>query len=152
MSACKAMTKAGKPCKAPSLKEKEFCSAHDPDTPPSARFGSHAQAREAGLLGGRPRKPRVSEVLRERFEEEADEYYAVLREAREAMEPYTVGWGEDAHIEMVPDHKVRLKAVEVAFDRSYGRPKQATELTGADGGPLLLSIADLASLAADGGQ
>lgn len=134
--ACKELAKDGTPCEANPLKGKDFCSAHDPDSPPSARFGSPAQARKAGLQGGRPPKPRVTEILRERFEEEVEEYLAVLKEALEANEGVTVGWGEDAYLEMIPDHKVRLKALEIAFDRVYGRPKQSTELVGAQGGPV----------------
>lgn len=33
-----------------------------------------------------------------------------------------------------------LKAGELLFDRAYGKPKQPTELTGKDGGPLNVSF------------
>lgn len=143
---CGGTTKAGKPCKAAPLRKDveiqgvtvkgKHCRAHDPDLPDSARFGSRAQAKAAGDQGGRPRNPRVVEVLRDRFEARADEFLDALDEALKAMQPYTVGWGEEAYVEMVPDHRVRLKALEIAFDRVYGRPKQATEISGPGGGAI----------------
>lgn len=133
---CTGTTKSGKPCKANPLKGKLYCSAHDPETPASARFGSRAQATSAGKKGGRPKQPRVVDILKERFEDEADEWLGALKEALNANEAYTVGFGEHAYVEMVPDHKTRLKALDMAFDRVYGRPKQQTEITGANDGPL----------------
>lgn len=143
---CKGTTKAGKACKANPLAagtelggakaSGDYCRAHDPDLPDSARFGSRAQAKAAGDLGGRPANPSVVGILRERFEARADAFLDALDEALQAQQPYTVGWGEEAYVEMVPDHRVRLKALEIAFDRVYGKPKQATELTGAGGGPI----------------
>jgi hypothetical protein len=47
-----------------------------------------------------------------------------------------VGRGEDAYAERIPDYDLRLKAAGAALDRVYGKPKQATELTGAEGGPI----------------
>ncbi len=38
-------------------------------------------------------------------------------------------------MEMVPDYALRLRAMPEALDRAYGRPKQATELTGPGGRP-----------------
>lgn len=133
---CTAQTKRGTNCKAARLKGKNFCSAHDPEASPSTRFGSRAQASEAGKLGGRPKNPRVVDVLRERFEARADEFLDALEQGLKAEQAYTVGFGEYAHVEMVPDYRTRLKALEVAFDRVYGRPAQAVELTGKDGGPV----------------
>lgn len=133
---CTGTTKAGQPCQASPLKDGNYCRAHDPELPASARFGSRAQATAAGKLGGRPKAPRVVDILKERFEAEADEWLGALKDALQAHEAVTVGFGKDAYLEMVPDHRTRLQALSIAFDRVYGRPKQQTELTGADGGPL----------------
>lgn len=143
---CNGTTKKGTPCKATPLKsgsvidditvKGRHCRAHDPDLPASARFGSRAQATEAGKQGGRPKNPRVVDVLKERFEAEVEDYLAVLRDALTAEEAVTIGYGEHAYMELLPDHRTRLKALEIAFDRVYGRPKQQTELTGAEGGPI----------------
>jgi len=40
----------------------------------------------------------------------------------------------------------RLKAVEIVIDRAYGKPAQATELTGPNGGPLQTVAVDLSGL------
>lgn len=133
---CNANAKSGKPCKATPLKGKNFCAAHDPETPASARFGSRAQATEAGKLGGRPKAPRVVDVLKERMEAEIDTWLGALKDALHAEMPFSVGWGEDAEMEMVPDHRTRLAAFKEACDRAYGKAKQQTEITGADGGPI----------------
>lgn len=119
-----------------SAEDQDWCRAHHPHLPASSRFGSHAQATQAGRQGGRPRLPRVVDLLKERLEGEADEWLDALKAALNAEAPYTVGFGEDAYVEFVPDHRTRLKAIEIALDRVYGRPKQQTELTGADGGPV----------------
>lgn len=133
---CIAKNKAGGPCSAPPLVGKEHCLAHDPTLSDSERFGSRAQAKEAAKLAGRPPKPRVVDVLRERFEAEADEWLGELKAALGATMPHMIGTGRDAHIVEVPDHRTRLKAIEIAFDRVYGKPKQATELSGPQGGPV----------------
>ena len=73
---CKAKNKAGKPCKATPLKAKDFCSAHDPSLPDSARFGSHAQAKEAAKLAGRPPMPKPTDIARQLVERHV---FAVLR-------------------------------------------------------------------------
>lgn len=125
---CKATTKAGTPCKAKPLKGKDVCIAH-----------SDKKARDAtgfGITGGRPRKPRVVDVVRERIEADMDRWYTVLVEASEATRTVVVGSGDNAYIEQVPDHPTRLRAFAEAMDRAYGKPVQATEVSGPDGGPI----------------
>jgi hypothetical protein len=46
--------------------------------------------------------------------------------------------GDNAEVEFVPDHAIRLQAFREAFDRVYGKPRQAIEHTGAEGGPVEL--------------
>lgn len=146
--ACQGTTRTGTPCTVPPLTatgaatlglpehDQPWCRAHHPDLPASARFGSRAQARAAGRQGGRPRVPRVVDILKERLEADADEWIRALKDALGAEMPYTVGYGEDAYVEFVPDHRTRLKAIEIALDRAYGRPRQQTEVSGPEGGPV----------------
>ena len=135
---CKGKTKAGKACKAAPLKGKDVCLAHaDEKDRVSTGFG---------VTGGRPRKPRVVDVVRERIEEDMDEWYAVLIEARSAMRSVVVGNGPSAYVAEVPDHPTRLRAFAEVMDRAYGKPKQIAELSGPGGGPIEHGPFDLSKL------
>lgn len=117
---CQAITKQGKPCGAPPLRagtevggirvSGQWCRQHDQDLPDSARIGG----RQPGA--GRPRRPRVTEVLRERIEEETEAILAPFFDATRAENP-----------DGSPNHAIRLKAAEALLDRAYGRPRQTTE-------------------------
>lgn len=146
---CKGETRRGRPCSVSPLtaagaaklglpaEDQDWCRAHHPDLPESARFGSRAQATEAGNLGGRPRTPRVVDVIKERIEEEVDQIVGALMDALGASEGIAVAVkGGGATLVEVPDHRTRIAAARELLDRAYGRPKQQTELTGADGGPV----------------
>lgn len=130
---CSGTTKAGKPCKANPIKGTDFCLSHsDAETRASVGFTA-----EAGKLGGRPKTPTVIDAIREEVERRMDEITGALWELANAAErAVVVGNGPDAHVEIVPDNDLRLKALRELLDRSHGRPKQATELTGAGGGPI----------------
>lgn len=133
----------------------KHCRAHDPDLPDSARFGSHAQAREAAKLGGRPPNPKPSEVMRRLVEEHVETVIAphfrtlgYKVERNEAGELTIIAdpnggakiYGESKEGDInVTDHDdlgAHIAAAEKLLDRVYGRPKQSTELTGAEGGPV----------------
>jgi hypothetical protein len=139
---CKAKTLKGKPCQANPLKKGtvidgttvsgNWCRQHDKDLPDSSRIGG------AQPGAGRPPSPRAVDVLRERIEQEIDQVLDPLWDALGAEAGFTVGWGEHAFLEMLPDHKTRIAAVRELLDRGYGRPKQATEITTPDGGALIL--------------
>jgi hypothetical protein len=123
MNPCSATTKKGKPCRAAALKDRDVCLAHaDQETRSRTKFqtGQH--------LGGRPKKPRVIDVLRERIEDEIEDVIAVYREATKATR---IENGRE-----VPDYAIRLRAVEALNDRAYGKPKQVSEISGPEGGPL----------------
>lgn len=123
---CSGTTKTGKPCGAHPLKGRDVCLSHaDEKERVSMGFG---------VNGGRPRVPRKIDAVRERMEAEIDAWLAVLEDARGAMRAVVVGQGEHATVEYVPDHAIRLAAFREAMDRSYGKPRQATGMTGADGG------------------
>lgn len=102
-----------------------------------------------GPGSGRPPAPRVVDVVRERIEQDMDAWYQVLLDARDATKPVMVGHGDDAYTEHVPDHGVRLAAFREVMDRAYGKPKQATELSGPGGGPIAVGAVDLTRLSDD---
>jgi len=140
---CKAKTKAGTNCKAAPLRGGDYCSAHDPTLPDGTRFGSPAQASEAGKLGGgHNRRPRLYELLEKKILEEAraDEWLAAQLDALTATRAVVIGSGKDAYTELVPDHPTRVKAAIAIADRLYGRPTQRTELTGDDGDPVQMEV------------
>lgn len=121
---CTATTKAGSPCRAAPLTGRTVCLAHAD----AVTRGSTGFTAEAGRKGGRPRQPRTIEVVRERVEDQADAIIRVYLDAAEAVTP-------DGR----PDHPVRLRAVEALMDRAYGKPKQISELSGPDAGPVELA-------------
>ena len=110
---CQGTNRAGDPCRAAPLTGSQWCSAHDPQLPAAARFGSPEQATEAAT-GVQRRTPSVTEKLRERVEQEADAILAVYFEA--------LAEGQDI--------EQRMRAAERLLDRVFGRPKQSAELTG----------------------
>lgn len=117
---CSGTTKAGKPCGAPPLKDQAVCLAHaDAETRTKAQFLPGGNGK-----GGRPKNPRVVDILRERLEEHADEVIQVYLDATRAIK-------DDE-----PDHAIRLRAVEALNDRAYGKPGQSLEVTGKDGGAI----------------
>jgi hypothetical protein len=121
---CSATTKKGKACRAAALKDRDVCLAHsDAETRRKTQFLPGGNGK-----GGRPPKPRVIDVLRERIEEEIEDVVGVYREAARATKI------EDGR--EVPDHAVRLRAVEALNDRAYGKPKQVSEISGPEGGPV----------------
>jgi hypothetical protein len=129
---CKGKTRAGKACKAHPPRDSDYCRAHDPELPDSVRFGSRAQARAAGQLGGRPRNPRVVDVLRDLLEEDLrEEIQQVYRDALAAERGFLIVAGQETELKTLPDHATQLKAAEALLDRAYGKPKQALEHSGA---------------------
>lgn len=129
---CTATTKRGTPCKARPLKDRDVCLAHaDVATRTSANF-------QQGPRPGRPPNPRVVDVLRERIEREVEAVIEPLFDALTAERMYFDNNGEGWSSK---DHQARLAAVRELLDRGYGKPKQATELSGTVG---VVSFADLA--------
>jgi hypothetical protein len=118
---CSAKNKAGQPCKAAPLLDKDVCLAHaDAETRESAGFVAD------NGKGGRPRLPGSIELARQRLEANADEWHGVLEDARRATKAVWVG-GEDGSVVETPDHTTRLAAYREAHDRAYGKPTQRTE-------------------------
>lgn len=92
--------------------------------------------------GGRKKKVHPYDVLRKRFEEEAERYFKPFEDSLQAMKAVVVGNGGSARIELVEDMLTRMRAAEAVMDRIYGRPKQVNEITGADGGALEVKVPD----------
>ena len=59
---------------------------------------------------GRPRKPRVVDVIRERIEQDMEPVIAALVDALSASRGVVVGAGESAELELIPDHAARIAA------------------------------------------
>lgn len=137
--ACTGTTRKGKPCKAAALKGRDVCLAHaDEETRISANF-------QQGPRPGRRPLPKPTELARQLVERHAA---AILRPHFKALglmlhddgstTPLTNGaivvhQGEATTIE---DLGAQIAAARELLDRVYGKPKQATEVTGADGGPI----------------
>lgn len=137
---CHGTTKKNKPCGAPPLRPGtviegiavtgKWCVQHDEDLPESARIGG------AQPGAGRPRNPRAVDVLRERIEQDIDKVIVPLWEALEATSGVVVGNGPSARLEIEPDYRTRIAAARELLDRGYGRPRQAVEMSGPEGGPV----------------
>ena len=138
---CTGTTKAGNPCKAPALHGSDTCISHSPkEVQESAGFGGSQPG------AGRPPNPRAVDLLRERIEGNIDRWLAPLEEALEATKVVVSGKDGEGFAEVYPDFAIRLRAVAEGFDRAYGKPKQATEVSGPDGGAIPVSAVDLSRL------
>lgn len=135
--ACKATTKAGKPCKAPPLDGSDFCISHSPKAVQAEKgFGGPENAAKGGAA---TRVPKLSELIRQRVEAEADSIIDRLFDGLHATRSVVVGNGPTAHVEEVDDRELALKTIKEIADRTEGRPKQATEVTGPGGEKLTLA-------------
>jgi len=141
---CTGTTKAGKPCRAKPLSDGDRCLAHaDGQTQTSMGFGQ-------GPRPGRPRVPRATELQRELVEQHAA---AVMRPYFRALgldvdaagtvsrlERGAIHVGRDkeggVHASTIEDLSAQIAAAEALLNRVFGRPKQALEHTGIDGGPI----------------
>jgi hypothetical protein len=148
---CQGTSKSGKPCRATPLRDQDWCNGHAPNLPESARFQGGAKPG-----AGRPPKARPSDIARRLVEENVA---VVLR-------PHFRTLGHDVEISgdglrLVPvegggaklhgtskdgevvvsahdDLGAQVTASERIQDRLYGKPRQALEHTGPDGGPIEL--------------
>lgn len=113
---CKATTKAGKPCRSTSVHENGYCTAHQPqDFKDSIGLGG------AQKNPGPKVKPRLIDVLRQEVEERMQEVTAPFWDNLTSDNP-----------------KIAMEAAKELLDRSYGKPKQATEISGPEGEPIEL--------------
>jgi hypothetical protein len=133
---CKGKTKAGKRCRAYPLHDSQYCLAHDELSRASVGFGGP----EAGRLGGRPKSPRVVDVLRERVEARIEEVIAPYFEALTRAVLHATYEG-DVIVSDAPDLGARMAAAEKLLDRVYGKPRQTIEHAGPqDGAPIAVEF------------
>lgn len=152
---CAGTTKKGDPCKAAPLTDTDFCLAHsDEETRGETGFGGPQPG------SGVPARPKPSEIAKRLIE--ANElalqrpywltlgYDVVIGEnGPELVERATggaklYGTSKDGYVQVSPhdDLEAMQRAAERLQDRVYGKPKQQTEVTGAEGGPVqVVSIA-----------
>lgn len=142
--------KTGKPCGAWPLKGQKTCLAHaDADTRASVGFVA-----DAGKLGGRPRVPTATELMRKVVEENvakilAPHFRALGYELKIDGDKIDLveipGGGVKLHgeskdgivkVSEFEDLAAMIAAAERLFDRALGRPKQATEISGPGGRPI----------------
>jgi hypothetical protein len=121
---CSGTVKAtGKRCRSNAQHGKDVCIAHDQEAIESGRFGG------AQPGAGRPPRPKVVEIWRAKVEAEADKWFSVLTDAREAERAVVTWDGERNQITMVADHRTRLRAFAEAMDRVFGKPIQTVDVT-----------------------
>lgn len=159
---CKGRTRAGKRCRSAALTEGDYCRAHDPLLPAEERFGSPEQAARAGG-SEKPYVPKLRQTMRRRVEEEAER---VLAPYFKALGVEYDGQGQPVHVRGavmvgrdkeggvhpsdVEDLMAQIQAAERLLNRVYGKPRQAHELSGPDGGPIVTQYAlDLRKLTDD---
>ena len=150
---CGKPTKKGTPCQNPPVKGKKHCIGHLSKKDKKALgFGGPQPG------SGRPANPKPTEIMRRLVEEHVEVVlaphfrtlgYDVERdektgELRIVASPdggaKIYGESKEGDINMTShdDLGAHIAAAEKLLDRIYGRPKQATELTGAEGGPVEL--------------
>lgn len=134
---CQGTTKAGKPCKAAPLKDGAYCCAHDRTRSDDDRFGSPAWSSRAGA-SPKPHVPKLIEALAAKVEEHAEQLVQAYIDALAADRGVVVGFGENAELELVPDYAMRVRAADAIYDRLLGKPRQQTEISGPEGGPIEL--------------
>lgn len=167
---CAATNKAGNPCRAAPLKGQDHCLAHG-NRPDPYRFGSPEWSARAGA-SDKPRVPNVMEAARALVEAhamimlkpylralgfEVDDMGDLLldEQGRPQMGIGAVHVGRDKEggvfASNVEDLASQVVVVERLLDRLYGKPKQATEISGPDGGPIeqVTRRPDLSGLSAD---
>lgn len=169
---CEGTTKKGTPCGANPLKpgtvvkgvtvSGRWCNRHDEDLPDSARIGGPQPG------SGRPRVPKPTEVGRRLVEEniaivqrpywralgydvsETPDGLKVVRVEGGGAKIYGVSAKDGVvYVSEHDDLGAMIAASEKLQDRALGRPKQMTEITGADGGPVEVSGIDLSKLGSD---
>jgi hypothetical protein len=118
--ACKATTKAGKPCTTGPLEDDDYCMAHT----------DQATREKAGFVAkngkqGRHRKPRLVDLMREWLDDHP-EVMGVIQDALQAERAVVVGNGPSAELVMVPDWPTRLVAYREFCDRCFGKPHQTS--------------------------
>lgn len=146
--ACKGTTKAGKPCKANPRTDTGLCNAHSPkEVQERSGFGGSQPG------AGRPPLPKPTELARQLVERNVipilRPHFAALGvtlnddgtctydpNAGAKVLHKESGEGGTTYATTIDDLGAQIAAAERLLDRVYGKPRQATEITGPDGGPV----------------
>ena len=98
---------------------------------------------------GRPRKPLVDKLIDREIKRFAKQRANTFIEACESLLPLAVDRvGEALKVRGIKHAPIHLRALESLGDRVYGRPAQA--ITGAGGGPLVVSFQQILGKIPDG--
>lgn len=136
---CKAIVtkgeRKGEVCGKPLYDGTDKCWGHQPKEVKDAKgFGGPQEG-----SGPKPR-PRASDMFWEVYEEKRDALRKAIDEALEADRAVVVGNGPSAHVEHVPDHPTRLKALDMVLDRTDGKPRQSLEMSGPEGSTIPIGV------------
>lgn len=142
---CSGTHVTGRPCRGWAIKGTGLCMGHQPKEI-QMEYGFDP----ANGKGGR-RKPNALEIMRVRVEAEIDEILKPFFDGLTAEKALAVsgGYKEAGYVEYVDDPAIRMKAAEALLDRVYGKPKQTTELSGPDGGPVSIELPKTSERASD---
>jgi hypothetical protein len=134
--------RAGEVCGKTLYGDTDKCWGHQPKAVKDEKgFGGPQEG------SGPPRRPRMSDMFWEVYEEKRSELRAAVDEALTAERAVVVGNGPTAHVELVPDHPTRLKALDMVADRTDGKPRQSVEMSGPEGSPITANLITDPSLA-----
>lgn len=152
---CTGKTKKGTPCKAAPLKGRKTCLAHsDEQTRASTNF-------QQGPRPGRPRNPRPSEIARRLIEQNelalqrpywrtlgydvviGDDGPELVQLEDGGAKLYGTSKNGNVVVSRHEDLGAMMTAAEKLQDRVYGKPKQTTEVTGPEGGPIRVDLSKL---------
>ena len=131
--ACKELNARAEPCGAPPLQPGTViegvaasggdCRQHDLDLPDSPRIGGATPG------AGRKPKPRVVDIIRESIEERSGEVLDALRAALKADRALVRRQRTGGTSSWCPITRTRIVAARELLDRTYGRSRQASEVT-----------------------
>ncbi len=98
---------------------------------------------QSGNPGGRPKTAGLAEYIRDKTrgcEELADIALEIARGTRMQKRTIVNNTGEFVDTENPPTIREQQAALEYLLNRTEGTPKQSTEISGPDGGPITIEL------------
>jgi hypothetical protein len=121
---CKALNKAGEPCRSPSVRSDGFCVAHSPMPMSNGEvFGSPEQTRKSAT-GVSKRFPKLTEIVERELEAKAEEIIKAHLEGLIATRTHVDAKGGE-HVS--PDHDTRWRSAAALLDRALGKASSSDE-------------------------